>query len=123
MTNADLTFSDLVDYLADRRGQQIYVEIGMHDHDGPENADLFMLKLHGFRLGKVEDATDYSSRERRGVMVWLEPSEGGLVDKEGKNSTRFFITPPRVTAIQGRPERGLLKVWLDDAVYLNFTAS
>lgn len=68
----ELTFSDLVDYLSDHEGKNVYVQIGTHDHEGPENADLFILKLHGYRLGKVQDAVDYSSQERRGVMVWLD---------------------------------------------------
>lgn len=31
----------------------------MHDREGPANAGLFILKLHGYRLGKVQNATDY----------------------------------------------------------------
>jgi hypothetical protein len=116
------TFSNLVDYLSDHEGKNVYVEIGTHDHEGPENADLFILKLHGYRLGKVQDVKDYSSQERRGVMVWLEPRDSEPLgeDEEREDSTRFFITPQRVTKIQGDPARGV-KVWLDDAVYLSIS--
>lgn len=115
----DLTFSQLVDYLSDREGKNVYVEIGTPDHEGPERADLFILKLHGYRLGKVEDATDYSSQERRGLMVWLERRDSEPVGEDGEReeSTRFFIVPQRVTKIQGDPARGL-KVWLDNDVYI-----
>jgi hypothetical protein len=122
--NDSPTFADLVDFLADRRARNVYVEIGLHDHEGPENSDLFLLKLHGYRLGKVEDATDYSSRERRGLMLWLErrePRPDGD-STEGVDSTRVFITPRRVTKIEGDPARAL-KVWMDDSVYVSFSAT
>ncbi len=119
----DLTFADLVDYLADHKRKKVYVEIGMHDREGPENASLYILKLHGYRLGRVQDAADYrDSSDRRGVMVWLERQDSAPLgeDETPDESTRFFITPDRVTRIEGDPARGL-KVWLDDAVYLSLS--
>jgi len=36
----ELTFSDLVDFLADHEGQEVYVEIGARDRESRERATL-----------------------------------------------------------------------------------
>lgn len=111
----DLTFTDVVDFLSDREGGEVYVEIGTRDVENPQQpADAFILKLHRHRLGKVEDATDEGG-ERGAPMIRLEP-----VDATGENETRLFINPGQVTKVEGVRGQGL-KVWLDDTVYIGLT--
>jgi hypothetical protein len=112
----DLTFTDVVDFLSDREGGKVYVEIGTRDVENQQQpADAFILKLHGHRLGKVEDATDESG-ERSAPMIRLEPIDtSGSTDDD--NETRLFINPGQVTRIEGVRGQGL-KVWLDDTLYI-----
>lgn len=122
----DLTFSDIVDFLADHEGQKIYVEIGTRDRESTEQpADAFILKLHGHRLGKVQDATDHNpGGERKAPMIYLEPIDADRPSEDDNRvGTRLFINPRQVTKVQGDPQRGL-KVWLDDeAVYIGIIPS
>jgi hypothetical protein len=111
----DLTFADVIDFLADREGGKVYVEIGTRDVENPQQpADAFILKLHGHRLGKVADPTD-DGGERRAPMIRLEPT-----DADSENETRLFINPRQVTRVEGVRGQGL-KVWLDDTVYIGLT--
>lgn len=110
----DLTFTDVVDFLSDREGGEVYVEIGTRDVENPvQPADAFILKLHGHRLGKVEDAADEGG-ERKAPMIRLDPIDGG------ENETRLYINPRQVTKVEGVRGQGL-KVWLDDSVYVGLT--
>ena len=116
------TFSDLVDFLADREGQEVYVEIGTRDHEARErNTDEFITKIHGHRLGAIQDATDPDfGGERKAVMIRLHPLDAptlALEDERKEATTRLFFNPRRITEIQGDPSRAL-KVWRDDGVYI-----
>lgn len=118
----DLTFSDLVDFLVDREGQEVYVEIGTRDQESRErDTDEFIAKIHGHRLGVVQDATDPDiGGERKAVMVRLHPVDAPPVppeDEKKEAATRLFFNPRRITKIQGDPSRAL-KVWRDDGVYI-----
>lgn len=103
----DLTFADVVDFLADHKGKKVYIEIGTRDLEAERSGDAFVLKLHNLTFGEVEDAYD-EIRERKAPMVMLGNGEDG---------SRMFINPRQVTKIEGDPHRGL-KVWLDDAFYI-----
>lgn len=112
----DLTFTDVVDFLSDREGGKVYVEIGTRDLENQQQpADAFILKLHGHRLGKVEDASDEGG-ERKAPMIRLEP----IGSEDSENETRLFINPGQVTKVEGVRGQGL-KVWLDDTVYIGLT--
>lgn len=122
-----LIFTDLVDFLTDHQGQQVYVEIGTRDQESRENhTDEFIAKVHGHRLGVIQDATDPDvGGERKAVMVRLHPLEAPTPTPEEEKqeaTTRLFINPRRITEIQGDPSRGL-KVWRDDGVYIGITPS
>jgi hypothetical protein len=123
----DLTFSDLVDFLVDREGQEKYVEIGTRDQDSRErDTDEFIAKIHRHRLGAIQDATDPDvGGERKAVMVRLYPVDAPPVppeDEKEEAGTRLFFNPHRITEIQGDPGRAL-KVWRDDGVYIGITPS
>ena len=118
----ELTFSDLVDFLADREGQEVYVEIGTRDQEARESdTDEFIAKIHEHRLGVIQDATDPDvGSERKAVMVRLHPLDAPMVspeDEKKKATTRLFFNPRRITEIRGDSSRAL-KVWRDDAVYI-----
>ena len=117
----ELTFSSLVDFLADHEGKKVYVEIGTRDREAREQpTDAFLLTLYGHRLGAIQDATDPDvGGERRAIMVRLHSIDAPPVeDEKDLAGTRLFFNPRQVTEIQGEPQRGL-KVWLDDkAVYI-----
>lgn len=118
----ELTFTDLVDFLSDREGQKVYVEIGTRDHEARESdTDEFIAKIHGHRLGVIQDATDPDvGGERKAVMVRLHPLDAPAVppeDEKKESATRLFFNPLRVTKIQGDPSRAL-KVWRDDGLYI-----
>lgn len=116
----ELTLADMIDFLSDHEGREVYVEIGTRDRESTEQpADSFLLKLHGHRLGSIQDAIDHNpGGERRAPMVALES-----LDAEGDGAgSRMFLNPHQVTAIQGDPGRGL-KVWLDNAVYVGIIPS
>jgi hypothetical protein len=114
-----LTFSDVVDFLADHEGSEVYVEIGMPDRDSAEQpADAFLLKAHDYRLGKVEDAGDYNpGGKRKAVMVRLYTRDADPSNEEDRVGSRLFINPRQVTRIEG-DARQAVRVWLDDGVYL-----
>jgi hypothetical protein len=123
----DLTFTDLMDFLADREGQQVYVEIGTRDQESRESdTDEFIAKVHGHRLGVIQDATNPDiGGERKAVMVRLHPLDAPTVppkEERKEAATRLFFNPRRITKIQGDPSRAL-KVWRDDGVYIGITAS
>jgi hypothetical protein len=118
----DLTFSDLVDFLADHEGQKVYVEIGTRDQESREaHTDEFIAKIHGHRLGAIQDATDPDvGGERKAVMVGLLPLEAPPLTPEDEMKgagTRLFFNPRRIAKIQGDPGRAL-KIWRDDGVYI-----
>jgi len=123
----DLTFSHLVDFLADREGQEVYVEVGTRDQESRErHTDEFIAKIHGHRLGVIQDATDPDvGGERKAVMVRLRPLDAPTVppeDEKKEAATRLFFNPRRITEIKGDPSRAL-KVWRDDDVYIGITPS
>jgi hypothetical protein len=118
------TVSNLIDFLSDHEGDDVYVEIGTRDRESTEQpADAFLLKLHGYKLGKVEDATDHNpGGERKAAMVWLERRDSeSASDDDEREGTRLFIDPRRVTEIQGDPNWAM-KVWLDNAVYVSLSS-
>ena len=122
----DLTFTHLVDFLADREGQQVYVEIGTRDRESRESdTDEFIAKVHGHRLGVIQDATDPDvGGERKAVMVRLYPLDVPTMTPEDEKKeavTRLFFNPRRITEIQGDPSRAL-KVWRDDGVYIGINS-
>ena len=124
---AELTFIDLVDFLSDREGKKVCVEIGTRDQESREsNTDEFVAKFRGHRLGVVQDATDPDvGGERKAVMVRLHPLDAPPVspeDEKREAGTRLFFNPRRITRIQGDPSRGL-KLWRDDGVYIGITSS
>jgi hypothetical protein len=119
---AELTFSDVVNFLADHEGKPVYVEMGTRDPHNPEH-DLFMLKLHGKKLGAIQDGKDYSTEERRAVMVRLHPREEPVPEDEREQvGSRLFINPAQVTKIQGDPSKGI-KVWIEDTFYIGINSS
>jgi hypothetical protein len=120
-----LTFTDLVDFLSDREGQKVYVEIGARDHEARErDTDEFMAVIHGHRLRVIQDATDPDvGGERKAVMVRLHPLDAPALppDYEKKEvTTRLFFNPRRITKIKGDPIRAI-KVWRDDGVYIGIS--
>lgn len=117
-----LTFTHLLDFLSDREGQKVYVEIGTRDQESREaDTDEFIAKIHGHRLGVVQDATDPDvGGERKAVMVRLLPLDAPTLTPEEEKKeagTRLFFNPRRITEIQGDPSVAL-KVWRDDGVYI-----
>lgn len=122
----DLTFTHLVDFLSDREGRKVYVEIGTRDQESRErNTDEFIAKIHGHRLGVIQDATDPDvGGERKAVMVGLHPVDTPPVSPENEKkeaTTRLFFNPRRIAEIQGDPS-GALKVWRDDGVYIGINS-
>lgn len=118
----ELTFTNLLDFLADHEGQKVYVEIGTRDQESREtDTDEFVVKIHGHRLGVVQDATDPDvGGERKAVMVRLLPLDAPTLtpeDEKKEAGTRLFFNPRRITEIQGDPSRAL-KIWRDDGVYI-----
>lgn len=123
---ADLTFTDVVDFLADHQGRKVYVEIGTRDRESAEqSADAFVLQLYGHRLGEIKDAADPDpGGERKAPMILLEPVDADPPSAgDDPGGTRLFINPAQVTKVQGDPPRSL-KVWLDEeAVYIGIVPS
>jgi hypothetical protein len=122
----ELTFTHLVDFLSDREGQEVYVEIGARDQESREaDTDEFIAKFHGHRLGVIQDANDPDvGGERKAVMVRLHPLDAPTVPPEEERkeaATRLFFNPRRITKIQGDPNRAL-KVWRDDGVYIGINS-
>jgi hypothetical protein len=122
----NLTVSHLVDFLADREGREVYVEIGTRDQETREHeTDEFIVKIHGHRLGIVQNATDPDvGGERKAVMVRLHHLDAPPVppeDEKREAGTRLFFNPRQITEIQGDPSRAL-KVWRDDGVYIGINS-
>jgi len=116
----ELTFTD-------HQGQRVYVEIGTRDQESRESdTDEFVAKVHGHRLGVIQDATDPDvGGERKAVMVRLLPNDApdhAPEDERKEAGTRLFFNPRRVAVIKGDPSRAL-KVWRDDGVYVAIGAS
>jgi hypothetical protein len=121
------TFTDLVDFLSDCAGEQIYVEIGTRDQESREaQTDEFIAKIHGYRLGVIQNATDPDvGGKRKAVMVRLHPLDAPSMTpgEEKKDAgTRLFFNPRRIAKIQGDPSRAL-KVLRDDGVYIGISRS
>ncbi len=117
-----LTFTHLLDFLSDREGQKVYVEIGTRDQESREaDTDEFIAKIHGYRLGVVQDATDPDvGGERKAVMVRLLALDAPTLtteDEKKEAGTRLFFNPRRIIEIQGDPSMAV-KVWRDDGVYI-----
>lgn len=118
----ELTFTNLLDFLSDHEGRKVYVEIGTRDQESREAyTDEFVAKIHGHRLGVVQDATDPDvGGERKAVMVRLLPLDAPTLtpdDEKKEAGTRLFFNPRRITEIQGDPSSAL-KIWRDDGVYI-----
>lgn len=119
----ELTFSDLVDFLADHDGKKVNVEIGTRDREARErDTDEFIAKIHDHRLGVIQDAADPDvGGERKAVMVRLRLADAHPLSPEEEKKeveTRLFFNPRRITKIQGDPSRAL-KVWRDDGLYVS----
>lgn len=118
----ELTFTDLFDFLTDREGKKVYVEIGTRDQESRErDTDEFIATIRGHRLGAIQDATDPDEGgERKAVMVKLYPVDTSSVppkDEKQEAGTYLFFNPRRITEILGDPSHAL-KVWRDDGVYI-----
>lgn len=103
----DATFNDLFDWLADREGERVYVEVGTTDPESEHSADAYLLALHA-QLGRIEDATDMD----RGRDVVLVRLLGGERD-------RLYFDPKRITRVQ--LHGGAAKVWFHDAFYVGLS--
>lgn len=101
---ADVTFNDLFDWLADREGERVYVEVGTTDPESKQPADAYLLALHT-QLGRIETATDMD----RGRDVVLVRLFGGERD-------RLYFDPQRITRVE--IHGGAAKVWFHDAFYV-----
>ena len=123
----ELTFTDLVDFLSDHESQKVYVEIGTRDQESRErDTDEFVAKIHGHRLGVIQDATDPDvGGERKAVMVRLHPLYAPPIppeDEKKEAGTCLFFNHRRITGINGDPSRAI-KVWRDDGVYIGIVPS
>jgi hypothetical protein len=116
----DLSFSDLVDFLADHEGEKVYVEIGTR-YPGSDTDDAFVLKLHGKKLGAIQDAVDVRTDEKKAVMVRLFPHDEPIPEDEKETAaSRIFFSPEQVTVIQGDGKRSV-KVWIEDTFYVSLS--
>jgi hypothetical protein len=102
------TFTDVIDWLADRQGRSVYVEVGMPDPTMDSN-DAIVLAVH-VELDSVRDGVDVS--HERGI-VYL-PLAGIDSDRN-----RIYIDRARVTEIQVNP--GALRVFFHDSFYVAFS--
>lgn len=118
----DLTFANLIDFLADHEGDDVYLEIGTPDFASIEQpADAFILKNHDYTLGPVEDAEDHNpGGERKAVLLRLYQRGFGPGHDEDRVGTRLFINPAQVSRIEGDRVRAV-KVWLNESVYVSLS--
>lgn len=103
------TFSDVVDWLAEREGRSVYIEVGMRDPT-LDNADFFPLAMHAtLEAPKIGEDTGHDGRG----LIYVKLRDG--------ERNRLYIDQARVTKIIVRP--GALKLTFHDAMYLAITGS
>jgi hypothetical protein len=104
----ELTFTDVVDWLADRQGRGVYVEVGMRDPTMDHN-DAIVLAAH-VQLGNIGDGIDVS--HERGI-VYL-PLAGIDSDRN-----RVYLDRQRITEIQ--IDGPALRLFFHDSFYIAFS--
>ncbi len=97
------TFDDVMDWLTEREGQEVYVEVGVEDPT-LDNNDYFPVAMH-VTLGKVGLGED--AGHQRG-LAWL-PFSGG-------DRNRIYFDPARVTDIT--INHAGLKLTFHDSIYV-----
>lgn len=109
MSDEEWTFAMVVDWLADREGRSVYVEVGMRDPT-LDSSDFFPIAQH-LTLGKAQIGED--AGHERGI-VYL-PFD---VNREDPN--RLYIDQARITTIQWSAHGGKL-YFHDGPMYLGIT--
>jgi hypothetical protein len=105
----DATFTDVFDWLVDRRGQRVFIEVGRTDPQAEQRADFVVLGLYT-TLGEVQTVED-TVHARRALKVVLglgDDHEGGIELDE-------------VRVQQAKIHGGGLKVWQED-IYIGVAA-
>ena len=103
----DPTCNDVIDWLSEREGKQVYVEIGLHDPP-QDSTDIIVAMQHDVALGKPQIGENL---DHEGCGVTYLPFAG-------HERNRFFIDPTHISAIRaGGPG---FKIWFHDATYIGF---
>jgi hypothetical protein len=96
------TFTDLVDFLSDREGRQVYVEIGTRDQGSRErHTDEFIAMIHGRRRThrrRISELTPRSRAGGEGVYFLARKYQPGVIEggqvlylaETGKRSKRLL---------------------------------
>lgn len=102
------TYRDVIDWLSDREGEQVYMEVGQPDPT-KDSTDIIVVAQH-VSLGKTQIGENLD-HEGRGIAY---------VPFEGQDRNRFYIDPEHITAIRGGAHLGI-KVVFHDGMYVAFS--
>jgi hypothetical protein len=100
----DPRFSDVVDWIAEREGKSVYIEVGMNDPT-LENAKFYPIAIHAtLEAPNIGEDTGHGGRG----LVYVKLKDG--------ERNRLYIDQARVTDITIQPDA--LRVIFHDALYL-----
>jgi hypothetical protein len=108
MVMPEPTFSDVVDWLSEREGSSVYIEVGITDPT-LDDADFYPLAIHGtLEAPRIGEDTGH---EGRGI-AYVKLKEG--------DRNRLYIDQARLTEIVLRP--GTLRLTFHDSIYLGISS-
>jgi hypothetical protein len=106
---SEIDVGPLMDWLAERVGKRLYVEIGVKDPNAPHHGDVFVAKLHT-TLAEVGPATDELGMRGDGIALTFEDRED-----------RVFITPAMLSDLQVKKPYGVKATMFDGSLYITLT--
>jgi hypothetical protein len=79
----EAAFKDVFDWLADRNGERVYIEVGRPDPQAEEQADFAVIGLHT-TLGKVQTVEDKTHGRRALRVLVADDGQGGIEIDEAR---------------------------------------
>ena len=94
---SEATFDDLLQWLQEREGESVYLEVGTDAPDAEHLADAFPVAMH-VTIEGIQPATNLDLPDRMAVVVKLG----------GGERNRLYLEPERITKIV---IHGAAKIW------------
>jgi hypothetical protein len=108
---AEPTFSEVVDWLSEREGKEVYIEVGTKDPTAATLTDYYPVAIHA-TLGNPQIGEN-ADHEHRGI-IYLP-----LVGMPERS--RLYIDSAAVTEIKFHGDA--LRIVFHDSIYLGFSGS